>query len=207
MFILLLFAILSEKRIIFLGYGIQTYKVSEFVQACIAIASGGGLIPNVSTRFFPYASLANIDALLKIPGYIAGVTNPVFEEQSGWWDILINISAKTMQISPKLCKLVIPTESRPPISEQAEKFVPVCPIDECFNTEMVQLIADHVDEIHVRQHIYSYIEKVFDISKSAGTITDPLWIKRIDGFISAKSYNDLTNCVLSSLLTIGYGSE
>ena len=36
------------------------------------------------------------------PGYIAGVTNPAFEEHPTWWDVLCNINTGKISISPYL---------------------------------------------------------------------------------------------------------
>lgn len=34
------------------------------------------------------------------PGYIAGVTNPIFEQRNTWWDLLCNITNGTVTFSP-----------------------------------------------------------------------------------------------------------
>ena len=44
-------------------------------------------------------------------GYIAGVTNPVFEEQTSWWDICVNLNTFKLQISPNLIKKFIQDEN------------------------------------------------------------------------------------------------
>ena len=42
-------------------------------------------------RSFPYTCFGvNMD-FLEVPGYIAGVTNPMFEQHEEWWDILCDI--------------------------------------------------------------------------------------------------------------------
>jgi hypothetical protein len=63
---ILLFSLLSDKKIVFLGHGIPSGQVAECVLACSAIASAGDIIPGTFRRCFPYASLANIDALLEV---------------------------------------------------------------------------------------------------------------------------------------------
>lgn len=95
---------MTEKRIIFVGHGKPCQEIANYVLACTAIASGGDLIPGMATRCFPYASLAHVDKLLKRTGFIAGVSNPVFEEQTNWWDICININTNKMTISQVLVK-------------------------------------------------------------------------------------------------------
>jgi hypothetical protein len=63
---ILLFSLLSDKRIVFLGHGKPSGQVAECVLACSALASAGDIIPGTFRRCFPYASLANIDALLQM---------------------------------------------------------------------------------------------------------------------------------------------
>ena len=42
-------------------------------------------------RQFPYANLNDL-AFLSVPGYIAGVTNPMFKGKREWWDLLCDVS-------------------------------------------------------------------------------------------------------------------
>ena len=58
-------ALMTEKRVLFVGHGKPCSEVGNCVLSCIAIASGGNLIPAIAERCFPYTSLANIDNLLK----------------------------------------------------------------------------------------------------------------------------------------------
>jgi hypothetical protein len=36
------------------------------------------------------------------PGYIAGVTNPIFESRPKWWDVLCNISTGKITVSSEI---------------------------------------------------------------------------------------------------------
>jgi len=45
------------------------------------------------------------------PGYIAGVTNPAFEDHSQWWDVLFNINTGKVTISSNIDK-AHPVENR-----------------------------------------------------------------------------------------------
>ncbi|KAK8049861.1 spindle pole body interacting protein [Apiospora phragmitis] len=71
-------ALLTQKRIIFLGHNMPSGDVAEAVLAACALASGG-LLRGFTRHAFPYTDLTKIDDLLKVPGFIAGVTNPTFE--------------------------------------------------------------------------------------------------------------------------------
>jgi hypothetical protein len=94
-------ALLTQKRIIFLGHNMPSGEVAQAVLAACALASGGVL--RGFTRFaFPYTDLTKIDDLLKVPGFIAGVTNPTFELHPEWWDLLCDLPSGRMKISSKI---------------------------------------------------------------------------------------------------------
>ncbi|KAI0166245.1 spindle pole body interacting protein [Xylariaceae sp. FL1272] len=101
-------ALLTQKRVIFLGHNMPSGDVAEAVLAACALASGG--ILRGFTRFaFPYTDLTKIDDLLKVPGFIAGVTNPTFELHPEWWDVLCDLPSGRIKISSKI--------EQPPITE------------------------------------------------------------------------------------------
>eukprot|EP00164_Ancoracysta_twista_P004242 GFYU01005716.1.p1 GENE.GFYU01005716.1~~GFYU01005716.1.p1 ORF type:complete len:710 (-),score=142.81 GFYU01005716.1:76-2205(-) len=80
-------ALLSEKRVIILGHNHPAREVCNYVlSAILLVAPLSGFLH----RAFPYATLSNIE-FLEIKGYIAGVTNPVFEQQQSWWDVLCDL--------------------------------------------------------------------------------------------------------------------
>ncbi|CAO3596017.1 unnamed protein product [Absidia cylindrospora] len=104
---LLLNALLTQKRVIFLGYGHPSGEVANYVLAACALGSGcGTVLRGFTERAFPYTNLTSVDDLLKCPGFIAGVTNPTYEEHTAWWDVLCNIDtgkitvSKDIQVAP-----------------------------------------------------------------------------------------------------------
>ncbi|RHZ56867.1 hypothetical protein Glove_396g3 [Diversispora epigaea] len=98
--ILLLNALLTQKRIIFLGQGHPSGDVANYVLSACAMGSGsGGVLRGFTERAFPYTNLTNVDDLLKVPGFIAGVTNRIFEDHSSWWDVLCNIDTGKITVS------------------------------------------------------------------------------------------------------------
>lgn len=99
--IVLLNALLTQKRIIFLGHNLPSSEVAEAVLGACALASGG-LLRGFTRHAFPYTDLTKIDDLLKVPGFIAGVTNPAFAHKSEWWDVLCDISTGKMRISNRI---------------------------------------------------------------------------------------------------------
>jgi hypothetical protein len=99
--IVLVNALLTQKRIIFLGHNRPSGEVAEAVLAACALASGGFLRGFVR-HAFPYTDLTKVDDLLKVPGFIAGVTNPAFSYKPEWWDLLCDLPTGRMKISNKI---------------------------------------------------------------------------------------------------------
>ncbi|KAG9547959.1 spindle pole body interacting protein, partial [Aureobasidium melanogenum] len=99
--IVLLNALLSQKRIIFIGHNLPSSEVAEAVLAACSLASGG-FLRGFTRHAFPYTDLTKIDDLLKVPGFIAGVTNPAFATHTQWWDVLCDLPTGRIKISPKI---------------------------------------------------------------------------------------------------------
>ncbi|KAG9246387.1 docking domain of Afi1 for Arf3 in vesicle trafficking-domain-containing protein [Calycina marina] len=94
-------AMLTQKRVIFLGYNRPSGEVAEAVLAACALASGG-ILRGFTRHAFPYTDLSKIDDLLRVPGFIAGVTNPTFENHPEWWDVLCDLPTGRMKISNRI---------------------------------------------------------------------------------------------------------
>lgn len=94
-------AMLTQKRVIFLGHNCPSGEVAEAVLAACALASGG-ILRGFTRHAFPYTDLTKIDDLLKVPGFIAGVTNPAFANHPEWWDLLCDIPTGRMKISNRI---------------------------------------------------------------------------------------------------------
>ncbi|KAL1311736.1 hypothetical protein AAFC00_001831 [Neodothiora populina] len=99
--VVLVNALLTQKRVIFIGHNLPSSDVAEAVLAACALASGG-LLRGFTRHAFPYTDLTKIDDLLNVPGFIAGVTNPTFTHKSEWWDLLCDLPTGRMKISPKV---------------------------------------------------------------------------------------------------------
>ena len=96
-------ALLSQRRIIFLAYQQPASSVSLLVLSSLLLLS-----PPYSSllhRAYPYVSLTNMD-FLTVPGYVAGVTNPIFEGRSQWWDLLCDVSDGSVRMSPSYAEEV-----------------------------------------------------------------------------------------------------
>ncbi|KAL6705818.1 hypothetical protein ACN47E_006278 [Coniothyrium glycines] len=106
--IVLVNALLTQKRIIFIGHNRPSGEVAEAVLAACALASGG-VLRGFVRHAFPYTDLTKVDDLLKVPGFIAGVTNPAFSYKPEWWDLLCDLPTGRMKISNKI-EAASPTE-------------------------------------------------------------------------------------------------
>ncbi|EFX00253.1 protein MesA [Grosmannia clavigera kw1407] len=99
--IVLVNALLTQKRIIFLGHNMPSGEVAEAVLAACALASGG-VLRGFTRHAFPYTDLTKIEDLLLVPGFIAGVTNPTFELHPEWWDLLCDLPSGRIKISSRI---------------------------------------------------------------------------------------------------------
>jgi hypothetical protein len=99
--IVLVNALLTQKRIIFIGHNRPSSEVAEAVLAACALASGG-ILRGFVRHAFPYTDLTKVDDLLKVPGFIAGVTNPAFSYKPEWWDVLCDLPTGRMKISNRI---------------------------------------------------------------------------------------------------------
>lgn len=114
--IVLVNALLTQKRVVFLGHNMPSSDVADSVLAACALASGG-LLRGFTRHAFPYTDLTKIDALLEVPGFVAGVTNPVFENMPQWWDLLCDLPSGRMKISSNTPQ-PIPTDGMTSFQQQ-----------------------------------------------------------------------------------------
>ncbi|KAJ1600348.1 hypothetical protein NDA14_006775 [Ustilago hordei] len=106
--IVLFNALVTQKRVIFLGYGQPANLVSSYVLGACALGSGCGVVlQGFAARAFPYTNLLNLDDLEKVPGYIAGVTNPRFEDLHAW-DLLLNVETGRIQVAKDIAPAASP---------------------------------------------------------------------------------------------------
>ncbi|MBW0532027.1 hypothetical protein O181_071742 [Austropuccinia psidii MF-1] len=112
--ILLFNALVTQKRIIFLGHGLPAGIVSQMVLAACALGSGcGGILEGFTARAFPYSNLTTFEEFKAVPGFIAGVTNPIFELHTDAWDVFCNIETGKITISKEIA---IPSHLTRPFS-------------------------------------------------------------------------------------------
>ena len=90
-------AILSEKRILFSG-GLEfsADEIQDYVFACANLVSPP--IIGILSKVHPYGALSNLD-FIEEPGYIAGVTNPMFKQRANWHDVCCEIDIGKLKVS------------------------------------------------------------------------------------------------------------
>ena len=82
-------AIFTQRRVIFVGHNLSSDLIANMVlSACLLVSPS---IEGTLKRAYPYACLTAMQ-FLQISGYIAGVTNPIFEQRQEWFDILCNVA-------------------------------------------------------------------------------------------------------------------
>ena len=158
--IVLINAMLTQKRIIFLGHQRPSGEVAEAVLAACALASGG-VLRGFTKYAFPYTDLSKIDELLNVPGYIAGVTNPAFSYHPEWWDLLIDLPAGRMKISSSIAPAPT-TEGSTFFSQQPNlpKETGTDPTgDVAFMDDIMTSIEHRQGEQIIRSKFRSYISK------------------------------------------------
>ncbi|KAJ3146864.1 hypothetical protein HDU86_008360 [Geranomyces michiganensis] len=163
--LVLLNAILTEKRVVFLGDKRPSGEVADYVLAACALVGGGGLLRGFTERCFPYVSLPGLDQLLAVPGFIAGVTNPVFEEQQAWWDVLCNISTGKITVSQRLIQASPPHDRETSREREKEWFkTSGYETDHDFIPEAMAAAQAHASEFYIRQKFLAYIRRFADVT-------------------------------------------
>jgi len=70
--------------------------------ACALVTGCGQVLRGFAESSFPYANLTSLDILSEFDGFVAGVTNPRFEELPTRWDVLCNIETGRVSVSKEL---------------------------------------------------------------------------------------------------------
>ncbi|KAF9900190.1 hypothetical protein EC991_007792 [Linnemannia zychae] len=174
---LLMNALLTGKRVIFLGNGHPAGDVANFVLAACALGSGsGGVLRGFPERAYPYTNLAGIDHLLTCKGFIAGVTNQLFEDRTAWWDVLCNIDTGKITVS----KDIVPVNSSSSHSSGHYDDTRAVPIfsngataqssskhdngDNEFMADILSAIQAHYGEMVIRARFQEYVTRFVQLA-------------------------------------------
>ncbi|KAK4048369.1 hypothetical protein OIO90_005839 [Microbotryomycetes sp. JL221] len=165
-------ALLTHKRVVFLGHQHAAGHVANLVLSACAMASGGGLLPGFASRTFPYTNLSNLDNLEQVPGFIAGVCNPAFADRPSWWDVLCNVETGKITVSKHI-------EPAPTSSKQLPKLTPSGGVesniqedssnanwrttaesfDQTFVEEIWSAVQAHYGERTIRARFVDYVQR------------------------------------------------
>ncbi|KAL3454760.1 docking domain of Afi1 for Arf3 in vesicle trafficking-domain-containing protein [Aspergillus insuetus] len=159
--IVLVNAMLTQKRVIFLGHNRPSGEVAEAVLAACALASGG-ILRGFTRHAFPYTDLTKIDDLLRVPGFIAGVTNPTFANHPEWWDVLCDLPTGRIKISNHIEPAPVTDgllyfQQQSPISVVGPNSDPTG--DNLFMEDVLRSIANRYGENAIRAKWRAYITK------------------------------------------------
>ncbi|KAF8934027.1 hypothetical protein BGZ58_005982 [Dissophora ornata] len=171
---LLMNALLTGKRIIFLGNGHPAGDVANFVLAACALGSGsGGVLRGFPERAYPYTNLAGIDHLLTCKGFIAGVTNQLFEDRTAWWDVLCNIDTGKITVSKDITPMPaqdgrqyddtrqIALFSGQPVTQGNGKYDNG---DNDFMNDILNAIQAHYGEMVIRAKFQDYVSRFVQLA-------------------------------------------
>ena len=169
--LVLMNALISQKRVVFLGRGRPSGEVAGNVLAACAMASGGtGLLRGFTQRAFPYTDLSKIDDLLTIDGFIAGVTNSVFELHPEWWDLLCNTETGQITISSQIRPAErIPVEASSYLLNLVENKSPTSPnelSDSAFVENILHLITNKASETTIRLRFRDFVHRFIRVAGS-----------------------------------------
>jgi len=141
-------AVLSEKRVLFVGYGQNTETLCAAVLATVKMMCPP-LFSLATTRAFPYNNIADLD-FLSVAGYIAGVANPMFEMHTEWWDVLCNVENGKISFNPNTMAHV---EKMPHVKCDSEFFASVN-----------QKMKEHCSEAHLQGMFMDYLQGILDVA-------------------------------------------
>jgi len=148
--------LLSGKRIIFLGFNISSDEVCTYVLSAVSLVCPP--LRNFVSRVFPYTNLTALE-FLSVPGFVAGVANPMFEQHTEWWDILCDINKGKVTISGK----------GPGVDSGKE---PHSMLDEELFGKLNDQVQGHYGEQGVRNVFTNYSQRIIDIAMSEEEFSD-----------------------------------
>ncbi|ODV78571.1 putative spindle pole body interacting protein [Suhomyces tanzawaensis NRRL Y-17324] len=99
--IILINAILTGKKIIFLSYDNSSGYIIDYVLLTLKIISGGGILSGLLTNYnvFPIIDVSKIDLLEECESYIAGTINPFFKNNDKLWDLLYDLDSNEFHLT------------------------------------------------------------------------------------------------------------
>ena len=177
-------SLILGQRVLIIGYNHSAVDVCNIVLSVVALISPP--IPNVIRRTYPYASLSDL-TFMDTDGYIAGVTNPMFQEMDSKWDMLCvldlpNDTSTVMSSDEKRADVAStkrkPVSSRPATQEDASRVTAENPeessltshetLDYRFFTNILAGITiNKYGEAWIRAQFWAHVAQILDYAIDA----------------------------------------
>ncbi|OBA19073.1 spindle pole body interacting protein [Metschnikowia bicuspidata var. bicuspidata NRRL YB-4993] len=102
--IVLINAMLTGKKIIFMSYENSAGYIIDHVLLALKLITGGGILTGLLTHYnvFPIIDVSKISLLSECDSYIAGTINPFFKSNDKLWDLFIDLDKNEFHISPEI---------------------------------------------------------------------------------------------------------
>ncbi|KAG5367217.1 Protein mesA [Yarrowia sp. B02] len=162
--IVLINALLTQKRVLFIGYNTPSGDVADHVLAACFLASGGGILRGFTRYAFPYTDLSKVDDLLETPGFIAGAKNPAFTHHPTWYDVVVDIENFTMDISPAISSPV--PKEKDSKGKENPAFPTISQDDVIFTDQIKRMLTEHYGESSIRHRCRNYLIRFVRIAIS-----------------------------------------
>ncbi|KAK6202313.1 stabilization of polarity axis-domain-containing protein [Scheffersomyces amazonensis] len=104
--IVLINAILTGKRVLFLSYDNSSGYIIDHILLLLKLVTGGGILTGLLTNYnvFPIIDVSKIDLLEECDSFIAGTINPFFKNNDKLWDLLYDLDTNELIISKEIAK-------------------------------------------------------------------------------------------------------
>lgn len=102
--IVLINAMLTGKKIIFMSYENSAGYIIDHILLALKLITGGGILTGVLTNYnvFPMIDVSKVDILAECDSFIAGTINPFFKANDRLWDLLYDLDANEFHISSQI---------------------------------------------------------------------------------------------------------
>ncbi|CAH2351370.1 hypothetical protein CLIB1423_03S04786 [[Candida] railenensis] len=200
--IILINALLTGKKILFLGYEKSSSCIIDYILLTLKIISGGGILSGFLTNFnvFPMIDVSKIDILESCDSYLAGTINPFFKNNDNWWDLLYDLDTNEFHISKSRSE---DDESSNASSYMNSLKVPIISEDAKFLSNLQLSIYNYHDDLTTIQLIFRrHINEIIRILISSKNFNSANFLP-----ISESNGSSLQENILKSTLLldgIGY---
>ncbi|KAJ3401467.1 hypothetical protein HDU80_005979 [Chytriomyces hyalinus] len=165
--IFLMNALLTDKRIVFVGCGRSANEISNYVFAASSFGSGGGLVlSSLLDRTFGIVGAKEIQDLQPLmTGFVAGTADESIEQRHELWDIMLDINSGKITVSPQI-RMGADGMSNPRAPEGDVDWMKqgFWIGDSEFVLDVITAIQSEAPELQIRQIMYDQIQRFVDIT-------------------------------------------